>query len=193
MAYLLMETAKSLVLLRDAHTAEVERVPNCLEVAADEEEVNGVFVSFLEFGDPRIDRVQLAVAASFDCDLRVSFQDEAARDSGGIQRTAPSCCVWVQTLRCPWWALKMKSMMCPRERDGQRAVTSRQGRGLLKTGAKKDAPRENDKPADRGFPGIVWQQPPFSTIASSSTDYHLVLPRFSRWLRLPLAQVSCDV
>jgi hypothetical protein len=67
----LVEVAELLVLGGHGHAAEVLRVARRLEVAADEERVDGVAVLLLERAHARVDRVQLAVAAALDGDLRV--------------------------------------------------------------------------------------------------------------------------
>jgi hypothetical protein len=69
-AHLLVEAAELLVLVWDGHGREVLHVPDGLEVAADEEEVDGVGVLALERADALVDRVELAVAAALDGDLR---------------------------------------------------------------------------------------------------------------------------
>jgi hypothetical protein len=65
-----VEAAELLVLFRDGHGCEVLHVPDGLEVAADEEEVEGVGVLALERADALVDRVELAVAAALDGYLR---------------------------------------------------------------------------------------------------------------------------
>ena len=64
-----MKFTKLLVLVRHRHTLEVLLVADRLEVAADDQQFDAVVVSRLELCDVGVYRVELAMTASFDCNL----------------------------------------------------------------------------------------------------------------------------
>ena len=69
-AHLLAKATQLAILVRHGHALEVAQITDGLEVAADEEDVDLVRVARLQLRDVRVYRVELAVAASLDGDLR---------------------------------------------------------------------------------------------------------------------------
>ena len=70
LAHLLGKAAELAVLVRNGHALEVAEVAYCLEVTADEEEVDGVAALVLERGYLGVYGVELAMAATFDGNLK---------------------------------------------------------------------------------------------------------------------------
>ena len=69
LTYSLIKLPQILILIRHGHALQVLRVPHSLEVAADEEDVNGGAIPLFDALDLCVGRVELAVAAAFDGDL----------------------------------------------------------------------------------------------------------------------------
>jgi hypothetical protein len=67
----LLELAQLPKLRGDSHAQQIAYVPDGLEIPTDEEHVGVVAAFELELAEMSVDRVELAVAAAFDCNLRV--------------------------------------------------------------------------------------------------------------------------
>ena len=69
--YSLVETAQLLILVRNRHALQILVVSDSLKISADQERVDFVGILRFKLLDVAVDRVELAMAASFYCNLGV--------------------------------------------------------------------------------------------------------------------------
>lgn len=79
-AYLLVKTAELAELIRYRHTFQVLVVPYRLKIPTYQEQIDFVVVLRLETSDMLVNRVQLPMATSFNCDLVIVRYDGDAAE-----------------------------------------------------------------------------------------------------------------
>lgn len=68
-AYLLVEVAQLLVLVRNSHALQIFYIPYCLEIPTDKKQVDFIVVSGFKSMNLAVDGVKFTVTTAFNCYL----------------------------------------------------------------------------------------------------------------------------